>query len=154
MIVFQLRCGTGHSFEAWFRDSEAFDRQQAASEVRCPVCGDGQVVKAPMAPHVARSTSRAVAPEPGEKASGDDDRRTAPTIPADVWNRAVAELRQHIESRCEYVGERFAEEARRIHYNETASRDIYGEATPKEAAALHDEGIDVQQVPWFVRRND
>ena len=130
MILFALRCAADHEFEGWFRDGASFDRQSAAGKIACPQCGDTAVSKAPMAPRVARSRS-------GETPS-----------PKRV-REALQELRRHIESNCDYVGERFAEEARRIHYGERDPRGIYGEASADDARDLAEEGIEVKRVPWL-----
>jgi len=128
MILFNLRCAEGHHFEAWVKDGAAWE-QRAAGAILCPVCGDAEVVKAPMAPRIARSR-------------GDDEAA-----------RTLRDLRQKIEQNCDYVGDRFAEEARRIHYGESAPRDIYGEASSAEAEDLREEGVTFQQVPWLPRTN-
>lgn len=138
MILFNLRCADGHDFEAWFRDGAAWD-QRAAGSVCCPLCGTGEVVKAPMAPRIARSRSEAGAAE-------------ARRAQAEAL-RQLAELRQAVEERCEHVGPRFAEEARRIHYGEVEARDIYGEASGAEADALREEGVAFQLLPGPPRTN-
>ncbi len=127
MILFTLRCSADHEFEAWFRDGAAYEAQAAAGEIACPECGDTTVVKAPMAPSVART-------------------RAEPS-PAEV-RRALQTLRRHVETNCDYVGDKFAEEARKIHKGESERRGIYGEATPQESRELADEGIEVARIPW------
>src|SRR5690348_7779975 len=129
MIHFTLRCAKDHEFEGWFRDGATFDRQREGGEITCPHCGSFDIEKAPMAPRLARS------------AKGPD------VSPADIRQALVA-LRRHVESHCQYVGPRFAEEARRIHYGETQAKGIYGESSPEEAKALADEGIEVARIPW------
>ncbi len=126
-----LRCADGHEFEAWFRNNAAYDRQRAGGEIACPVCGDGAVEKAPMAPRLARAHREAAPPSPAE------------------MRRALQELRKQVETNCDYVGPKFADEARRIHRGETKARGIYGEATPAESTALADEGIEVASIPWL-----
>lgn len=135
MIVYQLRCDSDHAFEAWFRDSAAFDRQRKARKVDCPVCGSSKVEKAPMAPHLAKARN-------GEAASDPAKDSTARFI------EAARQIREHVERNCDYVGERFAEEARRIHYGEADQRGIYGEASDKEASELKDEGVAFSRIPW------
>ncbi len=132
MILFQLRCGADHCFEAWFRNGETADRQLAEGALSCPVCGDAKVAKAPMAPSIARS-ARTPAPDAERRAE---------------MMRALRELRSQVERDCDYVGDRFAEEARRIHYGEVETRAIYGETTPDEAAELKEEGVPVARIPW------
>lgn len=176
MILYALRCANNHQFEAWFRNSAGYDALAAAGEVLCPVCGDGKVTKAPMAPHIHKGGGKAPAavpptaqPEAGPPPlhAAPPEAPAAPPVPAAspggapppaIGDAAAAELRrlltavrQHIENHCDYVGDRFAEEARRIHYNEAAPRDIYGETTPDEAEALREEGVVFQRVPWAVR---
>ena len=139
MIVYDLKCRDGHQFEAWFRDSGAYDAQVEAGEVLCPVCGCTNVQKALMAPNLSRGEARAPAAQ--------EDRRAAEA------RRALLELRRQVESNCDYVGARFPEEARRIHYGESGPRGIYGETTSEEAEALKDEGVEVQRIPWLPPEN-
>jgi hypothetical protein len=129
MIRFALRCASGHEFEAWFRNGEGYETQQTAGEIACPECGDTHVEKALMAPSIGRS------------------REAAPISPAQLRS-ALVELRRQVESRCDYVGQQFAEEARRIHYGESDPRGIYGEATADESRELAEEGIKVGRIPW------
>jgi hypothetical protein len=138
MILYELRCDAGHGFEAWFRNSGTYDAQVAAGEVNCPVCGSATVEKALMAPAIAK------------RSGGDGTARRTHTTMADA-RRELEALRQKIEENCEYVGDRFADEARKIHYEEAAHRDIYGEATETEARELEDEGIGVARIPWVSR---
>ena len=132
MILFTLRCARGHEFEGWFRDSNTFEAQQKAGEIACPECGDGTIEKAVMAPRLNRSR---------------DDHPQALT-PAKL-RAALFELRRQVEANCDYVGNRFAEEARRIHYGEVHARGIYGEASEEESRELTDEGISIRRIPWI-----
>jgi hypothetical protein len=132
MILFTLHCTYKHEFEAWFRDGDSFEVQRAAAEISCPVCGDSSVDKAVMAPRLARSRS---APPP--------------TASVAEMRKVLVEMRRQIETHCDYVGPRFAEEARRIHYGETDAHGIYGEATESESRELADEGINFGQIPWI-----
>lgn len=141
MIVFDLACGEGHRFEAWFRSNDSFEAQAAAGEIACPLCHGRKIAKAPMAPRVAKSAATTV------ERTGADIARNARTV------RAIAKLRRMIESTCEDVGPRFAEEARRIHYGEGDRRGIYGEASAEEVGALRDDGIPCQPMPWWQRRD-
>jgi len=134
VIVYDLLCSNDHSFEGWFRSAGTFDSQVATGEVGCPKCGDISVRKAPSAP--ALVTSRG------------DAQGIAVRL-----REAMGALRQHVESTCEHVGERFPEEARRIHYGESEERPIYGEASPAEARELRQEGIDVIAIPWPQRQD-
>ena len=133
MILFALRCAADHEFEGWFRDGAMFDKQSAGGKITCPQCGNNDVTKAPMAPRVARSRKTEAAPSPAQ------------------LRTALQELRRHVETNCDYVGERFAEEARRIHYGESDPRGIYGETSAEDAAGLADEGIEVSRIPWLPR---
>jgi hypothetical protein len=132
MILFTLRCAADHHFEGWFRDGASYEDQSAARQIVCPECGDTGVEKALMAPHVAKSHRK-------------DEKRAA--SPAEM-RRALQDLRRQVESNCDYVGDRFAEEARRIHYGETDPHGIYGEASPEDAKRLADEGVEFATVPW------
>jgi|SRR5689334_19292665 hypothetical protein len=147
MIVYALKCANDHEFEGWFRDAATFDRQAAAGKVSCAVCGDSKVEKAPMAPRLAKRRGDApAAPHPGA-ATG-----ALAGLPPEAM-KLLAELRQKVEQECDYVGERFSEEARRIHYGEAEKRGIYGEASDEQARELVDEGIEVAKIPWLPRRD-
>ncbi len=160
MILYQLKCGAGHEFEAWFRNSAAFDDQAAAGAVSCPVCGDAQVAKAPMAPRISRSASKAVAlrreeaapvpaPVPGPAPAAPAPGATQAVMPAQAEVMAkLRELRRMVETHAENVGSRFADEARKIHNGEAEARSIYGDTTPEEAEALADEGVPFARIPW------
>lgn len=131
MILFTLRCAAGHQFDAWFRDGDGFEAQQKAAEIACPDCGDRNIEKALMAPNIGRS-----------------HKNTPPLSPAQM-RAALLELRRQVETNCDYVGERFAEEARKIHYGEVNPRGIYGKATGEESRELADEGISFGRIPWI-----
>ena len=135
MILFKLRCGAGHEFEGWFRDGATYERQAQRGLIACPDCGDKAIEKAPMAPRVARAASAAA------------EEKKAPPSPEQL-RRMLQQVRKHIETHCDYVGERFAEEARRIHNGESEARGIYGEASEADSQALADDGIEVARVPW------
>ena len=137
MILFQLRCGKDHQFEGWFRDNAAFDTQTSTGQLSCPVCGDCQVEKAIMAPRLNKATGQAL---------------DAPDV-ARAMRQALGELKKSVEENCDYVGERFPEEARKIHYGETQARAIYGEATADEAKELAEEGVGFQAIPWLAGEN-
>jgi len=136
MIVFDLACGNDHEFEAWFPSSEAYDKQRKARKVLCPVCGSTKIAKRLMAPSVS-----------GTKKKDDGGKKVHAAGPA-AYMAALRELRQHVEANCDNVGERFPEEARKMHYGETEKRNIYGEASEAEAQELKDEGIECQRIPW------
>ena len=152
MILFDLKCGKGHVFEAWFRDGTAAEKQLAGRKVACHACGSAKVQKAPMAPRIGKG-QRKVAPAPESKAveapvaQGGALMTKEMAAKAAELRRELGELRSKIEANCDYVGGRFAEEARKIHYGESHQRHIYGEATSQEARELMDEGVDVAPLP-------
>lgn len=150
MILYRLRCRAQHDFEAWFRDSATFDRQAKAGDVNCPYCGTTKIAKAPMAPRLAaglRDKDSAAG-----VAGGDGPAEARASEVAARILRAVEGIRDHVEETCDYVGDEFADEARRITKGEAEERDIYGEATPAEADELDDEGIEVFRLPFRRRR--
>ena len=130
MIVYNLRCKNGHEFEGWFRDSSAFDTQAAEGKLCCPACNSRRVEKAIMAPAVSTSERPAL--------SGAESRK---------MRQFMTGLRKYVQENAEYVGPKFAEEARKIHYGESADRHIYGETTMEEAQDLTEEGVDVAPLP-------
>lgn len=166
MILYRLLCSHEHTFEAWFRDSAAYDTMAAGGAVECPVCGDTSVRKALMAPAIARHRNRPAAPPqpqaaaagaPAEVAVSTAAPPTPPAPPAGAERlaevhrhvaEAIGRIQKVVEEHCDYVGDRFAEEARRIHYGETDPRGIYGETTPDEAAELREEGVEFASIPW------
>lgn len=136
MIKYKLLCNFEHEFEGWFRNSEAFDQQSGAGHVSCPSCGSTDVSKAIMAPNVVAKRSDAL-PVRTE---------TAPNRQREIL-AALRKLRSEVEARSTYVGERFAEEARKIHFGETEERSVYGEATKDEVASLAEDGVPVLPLP-------
>ncbi len=161
MILFDLICSSGHRFEAWFKSGDAFDRLHQDEAIQCPICSDRSVGKAPMAPRLALG---AAAPdgeghncgEPGGGESGGGDAGGGESLSpeqAGMVREVLGHLRRHVEATCSYVGADFPEEARRIHYGECKGRDIYGEASPDQAQALREEGIEIRSIPWLTRRD-
>jgi len=148
MIRYTLNCGEGHSFESWFQNSAAFDKQAKRGLVACPVCNSVKVEKAIMAPRLGRSSDApdlpALPPPPAVPAK-------APVAvmspPERELRKKLKELREHITKNADYVGPRFPEQARKIHYGEMEHRPIYGEASAEEAQELHDEGIEFHPLP-------
>ena len=138
MILYDIRCVHDHVFEAWFKDSETFDEQIEADGVSCPVCGVTDVEKALMAPRL-------------NKGKSDDHANVQEQMGRYV--AAMNEMRRHVQDNCDYVGDKFAEEARKIHYGEVESRGIYGEATNDKASSLSDEGVEFQKIPWAPRED-
>ncbi len=149
MIVFDLKCPENHRFEAWFKSSSAYEEQLAAGIVECPYCGSTEVSKAPMAPNVAaKGNTRA---ETAPMVHTKDDAKLNELV-AEA-QKVFAKLRNHVEMNCDYVGDQFAEEARKIHYGEADDRGIYGESTLEETKALLEEGIEIMPLPGSSRKN-
>ena len=140
MIHYDLTCEKGHAFDGWFRNSAAYDEQAAQGLVSCTMCGSVKVEKQLMAPGIPVKSNRKEQ-GPQKMVSAPVDPRLAQLV------EMVREMRKHVEENAEYVGDRFAEEARKIHYEEAEHRGIYGEATPAEAEALAEEGIAVHPLP-------
>ncbi len=159
MIRFTLVCDAGHRFESWFPSGSAYDEQAERGLVTCPVCDSAKVSKAPMAPAVARTDrDRRPAAEPPASAGLPAVANPPPTAPVAGPMPMIAEperrlrallkaVREHVVSTAEHVGDRFAEEARAIHYGDAEGRPIYGEATLHEARELAEEGIEVMPLP-------
>ena len=146
MIIFDLNCTHGHRFEGWFASAEEFDRQRDASLVACPVCDDVHVERLPSARvHVPRAAARDNAPAPQPEAEARPEHGEMTTVSPEV----LAKLREVVRN-TENVGRRFAEEARKIHYNEVAARAIRGQASRDEAQELSDEGIEFAPLPPFL----
>ena len=156
MIKYSVQCQKGHGFEAWFQNSGAFETQTKRGLVSCPDCGSTKVAKALMAPHVSTTTRR----KGGRSApviSRDAETLPVAAKPQPVASPAVAmpremaevlrKIRREIEAKADYVGPNFAEEARKIHYDEAPERGIYGEASLDDVKALHEEGIDCLPLP-------
>ncbi|WP_127144116.1 DUF1178 family protein [Pelagibacterium montanilacus] len=133
MISYALACEKGHGFDAWFRNALAFDEQKAKGVLTCPVCGSGAVDKTLMAPAVARKD------ETVSLSAGHPDRARHIEM--------LRKLREAVTSKADYVGDRFAEEARRIHFEEAEARGIYGEASRDEVASLLEDGIEFVPLP-------
>ncbi|HEX8827223.1 MAG TPA: DUF1178 family protein [Xanthobacteraceae bacterium] len=158
MIRYALNCDRGHVFESWFANSSAYDKQAKRALVSCPVCGSAKVEKAMMAPRLARADAgshpaAAPSPMPPPVAQTPTPSASAKTPVAMVsaaerdLRQKLKELRDHVTKNASYVGQRFPEEARKIHYGEAEHRSIYGEASPDEAKALHEEGIEFHPLP-------
>ena len=145
MILFDLKCDSGHRFEAWFRDGASYDSQRNSRKIECPVCGSAAVDKAPMAPNLVRGEAGREAASAPAKAP-----KTAVRAPRPKMLRA---LREHIEKNCDDVGERFAEEARKVHYGEVEPHNIFGRATAEESNELREEGIEFGEIPWPPRHD-
>jgi hypothetical protein len=148
MIRYSLRCNKAHEFSAWFKSSADYDRQEKRGLIICPECGSGKVSKALMAPNVrtSRSKSAEMTVANSEAATQGDKRRELLAL--------MRKLRAEVEKTAEYVGPRFAEEARKMHFEEVEARGIYGEATLEEARALEEEGIDFYPLPRLPEDNN
>jgi hypothetical protein len=163
MIRYTLHCAKGHDFESWFQNSAAFDKQKKRGLVTCPVCGSAKVEKAIMAPRLARADAVEAEPpqQPSTPPPAPPNAGGGPMPPAAPGKAAVAmmspqerelrqklkELRDHVTKHANYVGGGFPEEARKMHYGEIEHRSIYGEASPDDAKALHEEGIEFHPLP-------
>ena len=136
MIRFSLVCEHEHEFEAWFRSGDDFETQKKRGFVDCPACGSHKVEKALMAPAVSTSRKQ----EKIALAMGEEQRKALAQL---------KELSRKIRENSDYVGDKFAEEARKIHFGEADPRGIYGEATPDEARSLAEDGVEFMPVPVF-----
>jgi hypothetical protein len=153
MIRYALSCAEDHRFESWFRDSAAFEAQVARKLLACPVCGSSSVAKTLMTPSLARGEGADKAPAeaaPGERGDAAAE-KPAPVALVSEKERelrdALKALRAFVEAKSDDVGQRFAEEARRMHSGEIEHRPIRGEATREEARSLIEEGIEVHPLP-------
>ena len=162
MILYRLRCAKGHEFDSWFKDGKTYERQEKRSLIGCPACGNAKITRAPMAPRIGKGgqgrgesveapveapaqTAPAPAPDPQMAA-------LAQAMPKEM-RETLLKLREQVEKNLEPVGEKFAEEARKIHYGESDKRGIYGQTTDEEAEALAEEGIEFGRLPWIPRGN-
>jgi hypothetical protein len=135
MIHYALRCSEAHEFEAWFASISAFDEQVRRRQIVCPHCGSRKVTKGVMAPNIAPASGA------GKRTPQDD------AVTPDEALAMRRRLREHVEKTAENVGDRFAAEARKIHYEESEPRGIYGSATAEEATELHEEGVAFHPLP-------
>ena len=136
VIVYNLRCKNSHEFEGWFKDSESFDQQASGKKLVCPMCNSHAVEKAPTAPAVSGTKKSAQ--------SADEVRKV---------RQFMSGWRKYVTDNAEYVGPRFPEEARKIHYEEVPSRPIRGQASKDEADELREEGIEFTPLPPFLTRD-
>ena len=181
MITFNLKCSAGHEFEGWFSSSGDYDRQLRQGLVSCPVCGSGGVSKALMAPNVGAKANSQPAPAtppvpppaashptmqvstpPGGGADAHGPEAPGPEAPGPeapgpeamaAAYTALRTLQRKVESECDYVGNKFAEEARKIHYGEAEERGIYGQSSSEDAKALEEEGVNFSAMPWLPPEN-
>lgn len=155
MILYRLRCSKGHEFESWFKDSKTYERQEKKSLIGCAVCGEAKVSRAPMAPRLGKGAKKVEVEKPAADAPATPSAPTpeqqqmaalARHMPKEL-REALIKVRTEVEKNCEHVDDKFAEEARKIHYGETEFRSIYGQATPEEAKELAEEGIAFHALP-------
>jgi hypothetical protein len=158
MIRYALACERGHGFESWFANSTAYDKQVKQGLVVCPVCSSSKVEKAIMAPRLSGARKRDDATAAGEPAAPANVPAPAPVQAAGApvammspqeqeFRKKLKELREHLTRNADYVGQKFPEEARKMHYGEVERRSIYGEASPDQAKELHEEGIEFHPLP-------
>ncbi len=159
MIRYRLICRCDHEFDAWFSSSAAYDAQEAGGQIVCPACGGHDVTKALMAPRIATAQNAPNTPtghdQPPTQTSGAQLPATAGAAPpasadAEKVRAIMGELRQlrdRMVANSEYVGASFAEEARKIHYEEAPERAIHGEASREDVRKLDEEGIDILPLP-------
>jgi hypothetical protein len=148
MIRYALRCDRGHEFDSWFQSSAAYDSQHKRGLVACPMCESTKVDKAIMAPRIARKGKSKSAPEP--VATPVEDTASTSLVMAPQERELLSklkELRDHVLKNADNVGNKFPDEARKMHYGDIEHRAIYGEATTEEARALIDEGVEVAPLP-------
>ena len=142
MILYDLNCENGHTFEAWFASSEQYDKQNKKKLINCPICNSNKIKKALMAPNLkgAKKSNKSF----DEKKVLDENKK---------FKTKLKEFKQFIESNTEDVGKNFTEEAKKIYYGETKSRPIRGETTKEQAEELVEEGIPIAKLPWSSRED-
>ena len=152
MIRYSLQCDRSHTFESWFQSSVAYESQEKRKLVNCPVCGSAKVERSIMAPRIVGKKGRdsqknevAATAQPAEVTAPG----STPLLMAQEreLRAKLKELRDHIVKNADNVGERFPNEARKMHYGDIEHRPIYGEASPEEARSLIDEGVEVSPLP-------
>lgn len=139
MIQYTLKCDQGHQFESWFKSASAFDDLLTSGHVTCAVCGSKDVSKALMSPRVSTTPKQV---ESGEQL----------TAPQSEHEQVITQMRKHVEENADYVGNRFADEARSMYLGAEPERPIYGEANKEEAKALIEDGIPVTPLPFVPNR--
>jgi hypothetical protein len=142
MIHYDLICDKEHTFEGWFANSAAYDAQRVAGALSCPECGSEKIAKAIMAPNIAVKGNSKTGRLSAKAALGQSEMR-----------KFLRQVRAHVEQNADHVGEKFPEEARKIHYGEREAANIYGDATPQEVKELREEGIEIAALPWVDPEN-
>ena len=171
MIKFALGCENDHEYEGWFSGGEEFDRLAKGGHLDCPVCGSRKISKLLMAPSIKTTKGKGSSPnratyggqESAPNASGGvpvaaaPDLPIGPSIPPEIREKVVEhlrEIRKQVMANADNVGEKFTEEARKMHYGETKQRGIYGSATPQDAAELAEEGVEIMPLPVLPEDNN
>ena len=131
MIKYNLKCENNHNFDAWFSDSSNFEEQNKKNLIFCPKCNSTTIEKNIMAPNIGSKKQSYINALKIEK----------------NYEKIIKNVRKHVEKNFEYVGDKFADEARAIHYGEKEEREIYGETSVEEAVDLIEEGVDVSPIP-------
>ena len=131
MIKYNLKCENNHNFDAWFSDSSNFEEQNKKNLIFCPKCNSTKIEKNIMAPNIG-----------SKKQSYTNALKTEKN-----YEKIIRNVRKHVEKNFEYVGDKFADEARAIHYGEKEEREIYGETSVEEAVDLIEEGVNVSPIP-------
>ena len=149
MIRYTLRCERGHQFESWFQSSAAYESQERRHLIDCPSCGSSKIERAIMAPQIVSKKGREPARQaPAAPVEATPNESTSLMMAQERELRSkLKELRDHIVKNADNVGDRFPNEARKMHYGDIEHRPIYGEASPEEARALIDEGVEVSPLP-------
>jgi len=145
MKVLDLQCAMHHSFEGWFSSEADFQTQLSARQIECPLCGDASIIKCLSAPRL--NLSRPSPPEESETPAEPSEQATDAPPDAATLQSAWVKITRHLMENTEDVGDRFADEVRKMHYGEAPERSVRGHATPKETAELLEEGIEVMQLP-------
>ncbi|GAB5387898.1 MAG: DUF1178 family protein [Alphaproteobacteria bacterium] len=176
MIKYALKCANGHQYEGWFGSSADYDEQAETGKLLCAVCGTSDIGKALMAPQVSTPgksggksdggspqqsghATQADQPDTGAVAGGSAPEGASESLSvsgpeAEKLKQAIKEMKAEVEKSCDWVGDRFADEARAMHYGDKEARGIYGKATPKEAKELKDEGVEVAPLPFIADPDD
>ena len=138
MIKYDLTCTCGCAFESWFSSSVEFEKLIRKKLITCIACNSISVKKSIMAPNLSSKTKKNYRANKNAK---------------DIRKKLI-EFRNFVEKNCKYVGDRFTQEARKIHYDNKNSKGIYGQATPEETAELLDEGIEITTIPWIEKKDN
>jgi len=153
MILYDLICDKEHQFDSWFRNSSVVAKLVKTGQITCPACGSVNVKKAIQSPRITPSKKKGKAPPQTKNLPASAEPEGKNVVQAvEKMTEAFNELRKSIEKNFENVGDKFPDEARKIHYGEAPERGIYGDATPKQAQDLSDEGINVVALPWPKKR--